>query len=96
MNIIYQGSDKIAISLSRRNLETLLKCLDNGVPVAALVRQVSDDGTVLTVKAEENEEHYASGQRNEAARGRMGIGPDDVPSAPRVEAPADEPEERKD
>lgn len=72
-----KGSGDVTISLSRRNLETLLKMLDLKVGMPHLRRQVG--GGILTIHAQENEEHYASQERNEEARGRMGVGPEDLP-----------------
>jgi hypothetical protein len=53
------------VSLSRRNLEALLAMLDGdderGEEGRALHRRV-EDGTILTVIAEENAEHYGERQ----------------------------------
>lgn len=57
------------VSLSRRNLETLIKMLDQKTGIASLSRRTESGITVL-VQAEENAEHY---------QGRTpGFGPEDV------------------
>ena len=79
MNLISKEGKLISISLSRRNLLTLIKCLDQNVAMPILRRRVDDEGTVLVVKAEEDMEHYNSNARQPAAQSIMGVGPDDVP-----------------
>lgn len=67
----------IRITLSRRNLETLLRMLDCNVAVPRLKRLVADD-IGLFVTAEENEEHYDSNDRQPEVRGIRGIGPEHI------------------
>lgn len=81
MNLISHTSMTLRIALSRRNLLTLIKLLDEHVGQPELHRLVDADGTVLFVKAEEDMEHYNSASRQESARSIMGVGPDDVPHA---------------
>lgn len=78
MNLISNKDGIIKISLSRRNLVTLLKMLDGNVAQPELHRRVDDSGTILSVKAEEDNEHYISENRQAAVLGRMGDGPDVV------------------
>lgn len=49
----------INVQLSRRNLQHLLRLLDMRVALTTLNREL-EDGTILHVKAEENNEHYGS------------------------------------
>lgn len=77
MNLTSSSPTQISIALSRRNLRTLLKMLDTGVGMPVLHRTVGD-GVVLFVKAEEDQEHYTSPDRQEGLRGVMGVGPEDV------------------
>jgi hypothetical protein len=79
MNLISRTPSDISISLSRRNLQTLLAMLDYQTGLNALSRIVAEDGTSLTVWAEEDAEHYASNDRQAHVRNKMGIGPDDLP-----------------
>lgn len=61
--------NSVLVSLSRRNLETLIKMLDQRVGMPSLVRR-TESGIILRVRAEENDEHY--GER------KPGKGPEDV------------------
>ena len=57
MRIIVKGENVIEVSLSRKNIESLLYMLDNRDKARpALARE--DDDCVLLVVAEENDEHY--------------------------------------
>jgi hypothetical protein len=72
MDIRYITPQAVKITLSRRNLETLLKMLDANVGTTALHRSVkfSPDDLKLIVQAEENEHHYGA---------RVpGVGPEDI------------------
>jgi len=62
-------SGHVVVTLSRRNLETLIKMLDHKTGIASLKR-LTDEG-VLLVRAEEDDEHYAD-------RDTRGIGPEDI------------------
>lgn len=53
-------NDIVTMTLSRRNLETLLEQLDQGTPSWA---RRSIDGRVVIVVAEENDVHYERRQR---------------------------------
>lgn len=64
------------ITLSRRNLQTLLKMLDLRVG-QPILRRGLDDGSVLVIKAEEDEVHYQAPERG-TSQGKMGDGPDDI------------------
>lgn len=81
MNLTSRTAKTLRVALSRRNLLTLIKMLDEHVGQPELHRIVAEDGTVLYVKAEEDMEHYNSASRQESARSIMGVGPDDVPHA---------------
>lgn len=66
------------ITLSRRNLLTLIKMLDEKVGEPTLRRTVDDAGVVLRVTAEEDSEHYNSETRAASVRGAAGVGPEHV------------------
>lgn len=78
MNINTKLDGIIAVSLSRRNLEGLIRQLDEkkkGDP-AQLMRK-TDAGLILLI-AEEDNVHYNSPEREERARGEAGwSGPGD-------------------
>lgn len=63
MNIkidVDSGVRDVWVTLSRRNLETLLSKLDRGKQASAcLLTRHCEDGTYLMVHAEEDGEHYA-------------------------------------
>ena len=63
------NTSPLTITLSRRNLETLMKLLDTGAAMPNLYRVVKPHGLVI-ICAEENDEHYATRP--------MGIGPEDI------------------
>lgn len=69
MNIVDNTDGFLYITLSRRNLETLMKMLDTGAGMSGLQRRI-DANTLLVVQAEENADHYK--ERT------PGIGPEDV------------------
>lgn len=76
MNVIRVAEGEIKIALSRRNLLYLLKALDLNVSSPALHRWT--DKGLLLVKAEEDDQHYNSEQREEPVRGIKGVGPDEL------------------
>ena len=82
MNLRQTDNDVISVTLSRRNLNTLLKMLDMKVGYPSLHRLVDSSGTILKVTAEEDAEHYNSQDRNAEARGEMGQGPEHVSQSP--------------
>lgn len=86
MNLISDSGDRLVITLSRRNLETLIKCLDYKVGMPAIHRMVAD-GLDIVIKAEENEEHYNSEARGDK-KGQTGVGPDDVEAHAAAERPS--------
>lgn len=60
MNVQTKDDNSIFITLSRRNLETLLSKLDRGPSESAcLLTRHCEDGTFLMVHAEPDWEHYA-------------------------------------
>lgn len=69
MNIIANDEGRVAVTLSRRNLETLIKMLDRKTGISAIRRQ-TESGTSVWVHAEENDAHYGEPV--------PGIGPEDV------------------
>jgi hypothetical protein len=75
MNITDTTPTAVTITLSRRNLETLITMLDVHVGMPVLYRRIVTDTTdvLLTVRAEENDDHYASRT--------PGVGPDAVTKA---------------
>lgn len=66
------STDILSVSLSRRNLEGLLRQLDEGKrgDPAQLMRRT--DGGLLIVVAEEDSVHYHSDAREAEAQGRAG------------------------
>lgn len=66
------------IALSRRNLLTLLKMLDQNVGEPTLRRTLAGGDHTIRVTAEEDTHHYASKAREPVVRGVQGVGPDDV------------------
>lgn len=82
MNVNLTDPQSPRVTLSRRNLLTLLKMLDVKVGEPVLRRIVSpldvEPRTILYVRAEEDEQHYASLDRQESVRGVMGIGPEHI------------------
>jgi len=53
----------VAVSLSRRNLEHLLAALDTSLPGEPVLTRTCENGTKLTVIAQENDEHYEREER---------------------------------
>ena len=76
MNLITNDLTYLHLKLSRRNLLTLLKLLDEKVDEPFLTR--IQGHTQIVVTAEEDQDHYTSTERDVRSRGGMGIGPDDV------------------
>jgi hypothetical protein len=76
VNLVSAGPT-IRITLSRRNLDTLIRMLDVQVGNPTLKRIVADD-IHLYVTAEEDAEHYDSNDRQPEVRGVRGIGPEHV------------------
>ena len=70
MNLVTNEPGRIVISLSRYNLQTLLRDLDDEVGNPHLRRRVrrAPDGLLLVVKAEPNDVHYASEDRQTYVR----------------------------
>lgn len=81
MNLVKRANGDLNLKLSRRNLLTLIKCLDMRVSKPSIHRDTG--GSFVIVTAEEDEEHYASEDRQPNVRGKMGDGPDDVPEIPK-------------
>lgn len=76
MNLIRHDDNMIIISLSRRNLETGIRMLDQQVSIPFIHRNMDEGGIYLQIRFEEDAEHYHSEDRNESSRGNMGVGPD--------------------
>ena len=62
MNLRQTDNDVISVTLSRRNLNTLLKMLDMKVGYPSLHRLVDSSGTILKVTAEEDAARFGSGK----------------------------------
>ena len=78
MNLVKRDDGVLDLKLSRRNLLTLIKCLDMKVGEPSIHR--STGGSIVIVTTEEDDEHYASEDRQPNLRGKMGVGPNDVPN----------------
>lgn len=77
MNLTRNHNGDVWVSLSRRNLLTLLKMLDHNAGLCTLHRSLGND-MALHVQAEEDLPHYQSEAREDIVRGICGIGPEDV------------------
>lgn len=69
MNLVTNEPKRLTVTLSRRNLLMLLDLLDRAVGMPSLSRTVDSLGTRLTVRAEEDGEHYSSPARQAEVRG---------------------------
>lgn len=56
-----RGAAEIEVTLSRRNLLALLHKLD-WEGSERTIQKLADDGMILTVVAEDNDEHYGDGE----------------------------------